>query len=101
MAMLPVTRRERSLLGVGVAAWVCLWLVLGLLTAAQIRRLSGLSETVVESGEALDAAGRALEALGDLPVVGGGRPPGWVTGYAARRATSRLAAGRAGRRSTG
>lgn len=70
MAMLPVTRRERRLLGVGVAAWVCLWLVLGLVTAAQIRRLSGLSETIVEAGEALDASGRALEGLGGLPVVG-------------------------------
>ncbi len=70
MALQPVTRPERRLLRMGTVAWVCLWLVLAIATALQIRRLSTLTDTVVESGEALDAAGRALQAVGDLPVVG-------------------------------
>ncbi len=68
--MNPVTRRERRLVRIGVVAWVCLWLVLGVATAAQIRQLSALTDTVVESGEALDTVGRALDALAELPVVG-------------------------------
>ncbi len=70
MALIPVTPRERRLFRVGVAAWVGVWVTLGILTAAHIHRLSALSDTMVESGEALDTAGRALEALGGLPVVG-------------------------------
>lgn len=70
MALRPVTPRERRLLQAGTVAWVCLWLLLGVATAVQIRRLSALTDTVVKSGEALDAAGRALHAVGDLPFVG-------------------------------
>ncbi len=70
MALSPVTRRERRLLRAGTVAWVCLWTLLGVATAVQVRRLSVLTDTVVKSGEALDAAGRALHTVGDLPVVG-------------------------------
>ncbi len=70
MALHPVTQPERRLLKVGTVAWVCVWLALAIATAVQIHRLSALSDTVVESGEALDAAGRALQAVAELPVVG-------------------------------
>ncbi len=70
MALQPVTRPERRLLKWGTVAWVFLWLVLAIATAFQVWRLSALTDTVVESGEALDAAGRALQAVGDLPIVG-------------------------------
>ncbi len=70
MALKPVTRPERRLLRAGTVLWVGVWLVLAIATAVQIRRLSTLTDTVVESGEALDAAGRALQAVGDLPIVG-------------------------------
>ncbi|HWC11731.1 MAG TPA: hypothetical protein VG455_10955 [Acidimicrobiales bacterium] len=70
MAMVPVNQRDRRLVGLGAVLWVFLWLVLGLLTAVQVRRLAAVSDTIVDSGRALDTAGRALEQLGGLPVVG-------------------------------
>ncbi len=70
MALDPVTRPERRLVRAATVVWVCVWLVLAIATAVQIRRLSALTDTVVESGEALDTAGRALQAVGRLPVVG-------------------------------
>lgn len=54
-----------------VALWVALWLVLGVWTAVEVWRLSDLTETVAESGVALDEAGTALQSLRRVPVVGG------------------------------
>lgn len=70
MTLSPVTRPERRLLRIGVAVWVSLWIVLGVATALQIRKLSALTDTTVKSGKALDTAGRALQALDPLPIVG-------------------------------
>lgn len=57
-------------LDAAVALWVALWLVLGTWTAVEVWRLADLTRTVAGSGIALDEAGRALEALGQVPVVG-------------------------------
>ncbi len=53
-----------------VVFWLLLWLVLGAWTGYTMWQLSGLGDTLASSGEALDSAGTALEALRDVPVVG-------------------------------
>lgn len=59
-----------GILSVAVAAWVVVWLAVGLVTGVQIRRLTALSDSVVESGRALDNAGLALQDVARLPVIG-------------------------------
>jgi len=53
-----------------VAVWVALWLVIGAWTAVEVWRLSELTATVAESGVALGEAGRGLESLQRVPLVG-------------------------------
>ena len=53
-----------------VALWVVFWLVIGVLAAIQIWNLGKLSTGVVDSGRALGTAGRALQDLSALPVIG-------------------------------
>ncbi len=65
-----ITTPGRRLVRVGLVAWVLLWIVVGGATAVQIRNLMGLSDTLTESGQALDTAGRALQAVGRAPVIG-------------------------------
>ncbi len=55
-----------------LAFWVVLWLVLGVATSVMIWRLSSLTESATTSGRALDSAGQAFEALGQIPVIGAG-----------------------------
>lgn len=62
--------RRRPVLRVVLIAWLGAWLVVGALTAVRIRELTQVSNTLVRSGEALDRAGVALQAVGELPVVG-------------------------------
>lgn len=57
-------------LDVLVAAWVLVWLVLGLKVGTEVSGLKELSGTVRTTGSAVEAAGRTLQSLGDLPVVG-------------------------------
>jgi len=45
-------------------------MVIGGVTAVQIRNLGRVSDTLTESGQALDTAGRALQAIGQAPVIG-------------------------------
>lgn len=52
--------------------WVLGWLLMGAIAGVQLWQLSHLSDTVVESGEALEAVGSGLEALSALPVIGDG-----------------------------
>ena len=61
---------HRWLTRAGVGAWVVLWIAAGIVTGVQIRRLTTLSESVVESGKALDTAGAALQDLSRLPLIG-------------------------------
>lgn len=53
-----------------VALWCALWLVVGAWTAYEMWQLSGLSDTVADTGRTLDSAGEALQSLGGVPVVG-------------------------------
>ena len=50
--------------------WVALWLVVGVLSGVTMWHLSELGDTVSNSGSAIGSAGRALESLGDIPVIG-------------------------------
>ncbi len=63
-------RARRRSLSVVVALWVLLWLVAGVITGFQIRQLTDVSDSLVESAEALDVAGTALQDIGRLPLVG-------------------------------
>lgn len=63
-------RAPRRWLSLVVALWVLLWLVVGAVTGLQIRQLTEVSDSLVESAEALDVAGSALQDIGRLPLVG-------------------------------
>ena len=67
---LPARRWVLSLL---VALWMVVWLVVGGVTALQVRQLTEVSDSLVESADALDVAGTALQDIGRLP-LGGERP---------------------------
>ncbi len=66
----PFGGRGGRLLKAVAAVWSVAWMVLGLVAGVQIWQLSRLSATAVESGEALDSAGAALQLVGRVPVVG-------------------------------
>ena len=68
--MLALPRARRRSLAVVVALWVLLWLVAGAVTGYQVRQLTEVSDSLVESAEALDAAGIALQDIGRLPIIG-------------------------------
>lgn len=53
-----------------VVLWVLLWLAVGVLAAFEIRQLTSLSSSVVDSGNALGTAGGALKDLAGLPFIG-------------------------------
>jgi hypothetical protein len=59
-------------LDVLIVCWVVAWAVVGLLAAHEIRSLQTLSQTMVKSSAALDQAGRAIETIGAIPLVGRG-----------------------------
>lgn len=65
----PAARRRS--LDTAVALWVALWVLVGVWTGVEVWRLSGLTQTIAESGVALDDAGSALESLRGVPLVGG------------------------------
>jgi hypothetical protein len=53
-----------------VALWALLWIVLGLMVAADVRELTELSTSLSTAGQAVDDSGRALGAI-DIPLIGG------------------------------
>lgn len=63
-------RARRRSVSVLVTVWVVLWLVVGAVTGLEIRQLTEVSDSLVESAEALDVAGTALQDIGRLPLVG-------------------------------
>ena len=65
---LPPARRRSVTVLVGL--WVVLWLVVGVVTGLQVRQLTEVSDSLVESADALDVAGVALQDIGRLPLVG-------------------------------
>lgn len=50
--------------------WVVLWAVVGSWTGYLIFQLTDLTDSVVQSGQALQTAGGALKALGSVPLIG-------------------------------
>lgn len=70
LAMLAFDHRRRHLVTAALALWIAVWLLLGVLTALQIRRLTEVSDSLVASGAALDDAGAALQSVAGLPLVG-------------------------------
>lgn len=50
--------------------WVVFWVVVGGWAGYQIFQLTGLADSTVSSGHALETAGQALSSLGDVPVIG-------------------------------
>jgi hypothetical protein len=65
-------RRTTRVLDVLLTLWVALWIAVGVLAGNELRELQTLSETVVGAGTALDQTGRALETIGEVPLVGEG-----------------------------
>ena len=70
MTSFAMTAGRRRSLSVVVMLWVVLWLVVGAVTGYQVRQLTQVSDSLVESADALDVAGIALQDIGRLPVVG-------------------------------
>lgn len=68
----PLLRLRPRLVDGLVAAWVVAWLVTGVIAVLEIRDLRSLSDTLAESGTAIDTAGSALETLGAVPIIGDG-----------------------------
>jgi len=50
--------------------WVVLWMVVGVWSGLQIFALTGLADSTVSSGRALQTAGEAIGSMADLPVIG-------------------------------
>jgi hypothetical protein len=65
-----VTVDSRALSAV-FAAWVVVWLALGVLTGYEVNGLRKLSDTVIRAGVAVKSTGDALQSAGSLPLVGG------------------------------
>jgi hypothetical protein len=65
-------RSATRVLDVLLTLWVALWIAIGVLAGNELRELRTLSETVVGAGTALEQTGRALEAIGEVPLVGEG-----------------------------
>ncbi len=53
-----------------VCFWVVFWLALGAWVGYEMWQLGGLSQSAVDSGRALGTAGRALQDLAGLPLIG-------------------------------
>jgi hypothetical protein len=50
--------------------WTIAWILVGVRVANEVEGLTSLSDTVVQAGGSIQAAGAALGAVSDLPVVG-------------------------------
>ncbi|MFL5826724.1 MAG: hypothetical protein ACJ76V_09395 [Thermoleophilaceae bacterium] len=65
--MLERPRRADAL----VAAWVILWVGMGIWTAVTVHGLKQVADTSIQAGDAVGQAGQVLSLLGAVPVVGG------------------------------
>ncbi len=50
--------------------WCVLWILVGTWTGVQIHQLTGLTDSTVQSGRALQTAGAALRSVSSVPVIG-------------------------------
>ena len=55
---------------VAVAAWVVIWAAFAIAVFQEVRGLRDVSTTLIETGQAVDRTGAALQTLGDVPFVG-------------------------------
>ncbi len=92
-------RRATHVLDVLLLLWVAVWIAIGVLAGNELRELRSLSETVVGAGTALEQTGRALETIGEVPLVGEG--PGELGRRVRESAAEVQAAGRSSSHSIG
>ena len=55
---------------VALLAWVAVWAALAVVVHIEVRGLRDISDTLVQTGQAVDRTGRALQALEDVPFLG-------------------------------
>lgn len=72
MSIRSADERTVRLLDGLVVFWLVLWVVVGGAAGYTMWQASQLGDTVTTSGTALDSAGRALESVSNVPVVGEG-----------------------------
>ncbi|MGH2916021.1 MAG: hypothetical protein ACRDMX_13635 [Solirubrobacteraceae bacterium] len=89
-------RHAVRVLDTALALWVALWIGLGVWIGVEVAGLTRLSNTVVVAGNAVQQAGAALQAVGQLPLIGSEVRP-----LAGRVATAGRSAQRSGRASKG
>jgi hypothetical protein len=58
-------------LDLALAAWVLVWVGLGVSIGLELSNLGGLSHTAIVDGHAVESVGRSLSVLGNVPLVGG------------------------------
>jgi hypothetical protein len=95
----PLTRRILPIMGSpgsSVVLWAALWIGLAVVVYQEVHGLRDVSDTLVQTGRAVDSTGKALEALGDVPFVGGR-----VRGYAGEVRRAGRSAVKSGRSSRG
>jgi hypothetical protein len=66
-----LSARAMRWLNVAVVVWAVFWIGLGTYTGYEVNALHTLSNTVVKAGKASASAGNALEAISNIPLVGG------------------------------
>jgi hypothetical protein len=65
-----LSARSVRWLDAGVAIWIVVWIVLGVLIWSDIRAQAQLSNDVIKVGTAVKDTGQALGVVGGLPLVG-------------------------------
>jgi hypothetical protein len=85
-------RRTTRVLDALLVLWVATWIAIGVLAGNELRELRTLSDTVAGAGTALDQTGRALETIGEVPLIGEG--PGELGRRVRESAAEVRAAGR-------
>jgi hypothetical protein len=82
------------LVDLALVVWASVWAALALAVFHEVRGLRDVSNTLVETGQAVDRTGRALETLGGVPIVGKD-----IRGYATEVRQAGKSAQRSGRSS--
>lgn len=68
---MPSSRALR-LVDVALAVWVATWIGIGVAIGVSVGELTGISDTMVTVGHAVQTTGRSLVPLESVPLVGGG-----------------------------
>ena len=63
-------RASRFVFDALVIGWVALWIVLGVVTANQVRSLTSVTDTIDLSATTVDRTADALDPLAQLPFIG-------------------------------